>query len=153
MYNCFSLAFWQKMRNFALTKPFRFAHIAHYEISPLHFIIISKHLYLRTRHSQVPHHIQLWCRGLCRQERELSPSLTFNYPFFLLSSTLRFSFAVLCTTNFSRFWFFWRAFSYSLLVQKYKSLISKRNENYSYQLGSIIVTFSVTYVWFQVKFS
>ena len=33
----------------------------------------------------------------------LSPSLTFNYPFFLLSSTLRFSFAVLCTTNFSRF--------------------------------------------------
>ena len=33
----------------------------------------------------------------------LNPSLTFNYPFFLLSSPLRFSFAVLCTTNFSRF--------------------------------------------------
>ena len=33
----------------------------------------------------------------------VNPSLTFNYPFFLLSSTLRFSFAVLCTTNFSRF--------------------------------------------------
>ena len=34
---------------------------------------------------------------------DFNPSLTFNYPFFLLSSTLRFSFAVLCTTNFSRF--------------------------------------------------
>ncbi|WP_141210518.1 RhuM family protein [Prevotella sp. P2-180] len=33
----------------------------------------------------------------------LTPSLTFAYPFFLLSSTLRFSFAALCTTNFSRF--------------------------------------------------
>ena len=33
----------------------------------------------------------------------LNPSLTFNYLFFLLSSPLRFSFAVLCTTNFSRF--------------------------------------------------
>ena len=33
----------------------------------------------------------------------LNPSLTFAYPFFLLSSTLRFSFAALCTTNFSRF--------------------------------------------------
>ena len=32
-----------------------------------------------------------------------NPSLTFAYPFFLLSSTLRFSFAALCTTNFSRF--------------------------------------------------
>ena len=32
-----------------------------------------------------------------------NPSLTFNCPFFLLSSTLRFSFAALCTTNFSRF--------------------------------------------------
>ena len=31
----------------------------------------------------------------------LNPSLTFAYPFFLLSSTLRFSFAALCTTNFS----------------------------------------------------
>ena len=34
---------------------------------------------------------------------EFNPSLTFAYPFFLLSSTLRFSFAALCTTNFSRF--------------------------------------------------
>ena len=34
---------------------------------------------------------------------DFNPSLTFNYPFFLLSSPLRFSFAVLCTTNFSRF--------------------------------------------------
>ena len=33
----------------------------------------------------------------------LTPSLIFNCPFFLLSSTLRFSFAALCTTNFSRF--------------------------------------------------
>ena len=33
----------------------------------------------------------------------LNPSLTFNCSFFLLSSTLRFSFAALCTTNFSRF--------------------------------------------------
>ena len=33
----------------------------------------------------------------------INPSVTFNYPFFLLSSPLRFSFAVLCTTNFSRF--------------------------------------------------
>ena len=33
----------------------------------------------------------------------LNPSLIFNCPFFLLSSTLRFSFAALCTTNFSRF--------------------------------------------------
>ena len=49
----------------------------------------------------------------------LNPSLIFSYPFFLLSSTLRFSFAVLCTTNFSRFWFFWRAFSYTLVVHKY----------------------------------
>ena len=32
----------------------------------------------------------------------LNPSLTFAYPFFLLSSTLWFSFAVLCTTNFSQ---------------------------------------------------
>ena len=32
-----------------------------------------------------------------------NPSLTFAYPFFLLSSTLRFSFAALCTTNYSRF--------------------------------------------------
>ena len=38
-----------------------------------------------------------------KKRREFNPSLTFNYPFFLLSSTLRFSFAVLCTTNFSRF--------------------------------------------------
>ena len=38
-----------------------------------------------------------------RNKFRLNPSLTFNYPFFLLSSTLRFSFAVLCTTNFSRF--------------------------------------------------
>ena len=30
------------------------------------------------------------------------PSLILNYPFFLLSSTLRFSFAALCTTNFSQ---------------------------------------------------
>ena len=29
-----------------------------------------------------------------------NPSLTFNYPFFLHSSTLRFSFAVLCTKTF-----------------------------------------------------
>ena len=36
-------------------------------------------------------------------EVELIPSLIFNYPFFLLSSTLQFSFAMLCTTNFSRF--------------------------------------------------
>ena len=33
----------------------------------------------------------------------LNPSLILNCPFFLLSSTLRFSFAALCTTNFSRF--------------------------------------------------
>ena len=32
----------------------------------------------------------------------INPSLTFAYPFFLLSSTLWFSFAVLCTTNFSQ---------------------------------------------------
>ena len=30
------------------------------------------------------------------------PCLILNYPFFLLSSTLRFSFAALCTTNFSQ---------------------------------------------------
>ena len=42
-----------------------------------------------------------------------NPSLTFNSPFSLLSSNLRFSFAALCTTNFSWFWFFWRAFSYT----------------------------------------
>ena len=35
----------------------------------------------------------------------LIPSLTFNSPFSLLSSTLRFSIAALCTTNFSWFWF------------------------------------------------
>ena len=51
--------------------------------------------------------------------RQLIPSLIFNCPFFLLSSTLRFSFAALCTTNFFRFWFFWRAFSYTLVVHKY----------------------------------
>ena len=34
---------------------------------------------------------------------ESNPSLIFNYLFFLLSSTLRFSFAAMCTTNFSRF--------------------------------------------------
>ena len=33
----------------------------------------------------------------------LNPSLIFNCPFLLLSSTLRFSFVALCTTNFSRF--------------------------------------------------
>ena len=49
----------------------------------------------------------------------LNPSLIFNCPFFLLSSTLRFSFAALCTTNFSRFWIFWRAFSYTLVVDRY----------------------------------
>ena len=43
----------------------------------------------------------------------------FNYPFFLLSSPLRFSFAVLCTTNFSRFWFFWMASFCTLVVHKY----------------------------------
>lgn len=48
-----------------------------------------------------------------------NPSLTFNYPFFLLSSPLRFSFAVLCTTNFSRFWFFWMASFCTLVVHKY----------------------------------
>ena len=48
-----------------------------------------------------------------------NPSLIFNCPFFLLSSTLRFSFAALCTTNFSRFWVFWRAFSYTLVVHRY----------------------------------
>ena len=51
--------------------------------------------------------------------RAFNPSLTFNYPFFLLSSTLRFSFAVLCTTNFSRFWFFWMASFCTLVVHKY----------------------------------
>ena len=35
--------------------------------------------------------------------KQFNPSLIFNCPFFLLSSTLRFSFAALCTTNFSRF--------------------------------------------------
>ena len=50
---------------------------------------------------------------------EFNPSLTFAYPFFLLSSTLWFSFAVLCTTNFSQSWFFWRAFSYTLVVDRY----------------------------------
>ena len=49
----------------------------------------------------------------------LNPSLTFNYLFFLLSSTLRFSFAAMCTTNFSRFWFFWMASSCTLVVHKY----------------------------------
>ena len=34
-----------------------------------------------------------------------NPSLTFHSPFFLLSSTLRFSIAALCTTNVSWFWF------------------------------------------------
>ena len=34
---------------------------------------------------------------------DFNPRLTFAYPYFLLSSTLRFSFAALCTTNFSRF--------------------------------------------------
>ena len=34
---------------------------------------------------------------------EINPSLIFNCPFLLLSSTLHFSFAALCTTNFSRF--------------------------------------------------
>ena len=34
-----------------------------------------------------------------------NPSLTFHSPFFLLSSTLRFSIVALCTTNFSWFWF------------------------------------------------
>ena len=33
----------------------------------------------------------------------VNPSLTFHSPFSLLFNTLRFSFAVLCTTNFSRF--------------------------------------------------
>ena len=33
----------------------------------------------------------------------INPSLIFNCPFFLLSSTLHFSFAVLCTTNFFQF--------------------------------------------------
>ena len=36
-------------------------------------------------------------------ERVFNPSLIFNCPFLLLSSTLRFSFVALCTTNFSRF--------------------------------------------------
>ena len=36
-------------------------------------------------------------------KNKFNPSLIFNYPFFLLSSTLQFSFAMLCTTNFSRF--------------------------------------------------
>ena len=52
-------------------------------------------------------------------ESYFNPSLIFNCPFFLLYSTLRFSFAALCTTNFSRFWIFWRAFSYTLVVHKY----------------------------------
>ena len=52
-------------------------------------------------------------------ESGANPSLIFNCPFFLLSSTLRFSFAALCTTNFSRFWIFWKAFSYTLVVHKY----------------------------------
>ena len=34
---------------------------------------------------------------------DFNPSLTFNYQFFLLFSTLQFSFAVLCTTNFLDF--------------------------------------------------
>ena len=50
---------------------------------------------------------------------QFNPSLTFAYPFFLLSSTLRFSFAALCTTNFSRFWFFWMASFCTLVVHKY----------------------------------
>ena len=41
----------------------------------------------------------LWSVLVCK----INPSLIFNCPFLLLSSTLRFSFAVLCTTNFSRF--------------------------------------------------
>ena len=49
----------------------------------------------------------------------INPSLTFAYPFFLLSCTLRFSFAALCTTNFSRFWFFWMASFCTLVVHKY----------------------------------
>ena len=36
-------------------------------------------------------------------KKSLNPSLIFNCPFLLLSSTLRFSFVALCTTNFSRF--------------------------------------------------
>ena len=81
-----------------------------------------------------------WCRGLCLWSCGLSTISTSvlcrwhstycDYVrlaqvwhsivrFFLLSSTLRFSFAALCTTNFSRFWFFWRAFSYTLVVHKY----------------------------------
>ena len=39
----------------------------------------------------------------CAEHIQLNPSLIFNCPFLLLSSTLRFSFVALCTTNFSRF--------------------------------------------------
>ena len=39
--------------------------------------------------------------------------------FFLVFSVLRFSFVRLCTTNFSGFWFFWMAFSYTSVVHKY----------------------------------
>ena len=42
--------------------------------------------------------------------------------FFLLFSVLRFSFVRLCTTNFSGFWFFWMAFSYTSVVHKYHLL-------------------------------
>ena len=51
----------------------------------------------------VTYGIQYTRRKARGESFNLSPSLTFAYPFFLLSSTLRFSFAALCTTNFSRF--------------------------------------------------
>ena len=43
--------------------------------------------------------------------KDTYPKFDIHSLFSLLSSTLRFSFAVLCTTKFSWFWFFWRAFS------------------------------------------
>ena len=59
-------------------------------------------------------------KNLCQvHNSSLNTSLIIYLAFSRLSSTLRISMAVLCTTDFSQSWLFYRALSYILVVDRY----------------------------------
>ena len=59
-------------------------------------------------------------KNLCQvHNSSLNTSLIIYLAFFRLSITLRISMAVLCTTDFSPSWLFYRALSYILVVDRY----------------------------------